>query len=395
MGLIEERRYAQEFAEKIIERVKTKMYGMDDVIRLCLVALFVKKHVLLEGNPGLGKTSLVNEIAQTMSLDFRRIQFTPDLLPSDILITPRTVNINGQTTFELADGPIFTSLLLADEINRATQKTQAALLEAMGEKQVTINGETKRLDKDGAPFMVLATQNPVDHEGTYDLPEAQLDRFVFKIMMPTPTDTALRDILAKTAGPLPSDHSVVKEETEEEKAKRRAETIEKFTIYHESIREIPPSPSVQAHIENIFHATNGNFSAVSVGRSQEDLRKLVDMMRYGLGPRAATDLLISAKAWTLFFGVSGQKLTSATDIVVSHESLARIVIPVLRHRVKLNYAGREDFSRLSKINLGSSDLIDQFVMRLVLACIPVGSDFDSAYAQGFRQQLDLMKNRPY
>ena len=190
----------KEFADSILQEAGQKMFGVADVVRLCLIALYTNGHILLEGNPGLGKTELVKTLSNILTLPYRRIQFTPDLMPADITGTLGPSKDNPrELTFQ--PGPIFTSLLLADEINRATPKTQAAMLEAMAERQVTVVGETHMLGQydfkpflgqDGnpiapnakRPFMVMATQNPIDHEGTFDLPEAQADRFMFKILMP-------------------------------------------------------------------------------------------------------------------------------------------------------------------------------------------------------------------
>ncbi|MCB0128566.1 MAG: AAA family ATPase, partial [Caldilineaceae bacterium] len=171
----------KEFAGTALTIVQEDMKDLDEVVRLCFVALYTNGHVLLEGNPGLGKTALVRALGDTLGFAKGRIQFTPDLMPADITGTYIPIPRDGLMTLEFRPGPINTSLLLADEINRATPKTQSAMLEAMAEKQVTVLGESRKLP---VPFMVLATQNPIDHEGTYTLPEAQSDRFMFKLLMP-------------------------------------------------------------------------------------------------------------------------------------------------------------------------------------------------------------------
>ena len=396
MTLASDRQNVQKFATTVVDQVQSTMYGVDGVIRLCLVALYVKGHVLLEGNPGLGKTSLVNTLAKTLNLPFRRIQFTPDLLPSDITTTPKLSHENGGTRIELAPGPIFTSLLLADEINRATQKTQSALLEAMGERQVTVNGETTRLDADGAPFMVLATQNPVDHEGTYDLPEAQLDRFLFKVLMPTPNSDAIERILRKTAGVLSGGtDGDAAELTDPPPLENRAQTVERFKLYHGLIRQVRPQPSVQAHIENLFQATNGQMGALRSNReASAEVLRLQGQLRYGLGPRAATALLISAKAWTLLFSLPTVRLGDA-DIVVSADALAAVALPVLRHRLKLKYSALDEYRKKASAG-GEEGAIDAFTMDLLRACIPSGPGMEPEYGRAFVKALERIQNEhPY
>src|ERR1041384_948191 len=186
--------HARRPVSHVVKAVGEELYGLETVIRLSLAALFGGGHVLLEGNPGLGKTELVKRLARVMNLKAGRIQFTPDLMPADITGTLMPTG-NGGLRFQ--SGPIFTSLLLADEINRATPKTQSAMLGAMAEKKVTVLGEAHALP---SPFVVLATQNPIDHEGTYNLPAAQADRFMFKVRMPVPDGATLKRILRKRAG---------------------------------------------------------------------------------------------------------------------------------------------------------------------------------------------------
>src|SRR5574342_319802 len=171
--------------------------GHNDVIRKVLIAFFAGGHVLLEGVPGLGKTLLVKSLSQVLGMSFKRIQFTPDLMPSDIVGTQVLAESDGRREFQFKKGPIFAHVVLADEINRATPKTQSAVLEAMEEKQVTVFGESHTLK---SPFMVLATQNPIELEGTYPLPEAQLDRFFFKLLVAPPSPPELKEILQRTTG---------------------------------------------------------------------------------------------------------------------------------------------------------------------------------------------------
>ena len=186
--------HARRHTSHVLDAVGEELYGVETVIKLSLAALFSGGHVLLEGNPGLGKTELVKRLARVLNLKAGRIQFTPDLMPADIT---GTLMPTGDGGLRFQSGPIFTSLLLADEINRATPKTQSAMLEAMAEKKVTVLGEEHVLP---SPFVVLATQNPIDHEGTYNLPAAQADRFMFKVRMPVPDGPTLKRIVHKRAG---------------------------------------------------------------------------------------------------------------------------------------------------------------------------------------------------
>ncbi|MBM4296677.1 MAG: AAA family ATPase, partial [Deltaproteobacteria bacterium] len=187
----------QETFKRLESEVQKVIVGHDDVIRKVLVAFFAGGHILLEGVPGLGKTLLVKSLSHALGMSFKRIQFTPDLMPSDIVGTEVLTDNNGRREFQFKQGPIFAHVVLADEINRATPKTQSAVLEAMEEKQVTVFGESHILE---SPFMVLATQNPIELEGTYPLPEAQLDRFFFKLLVAPPTPDQLREILKRTTG---------------------------------------------------------------------------------------------------------------------------------------------------------------------------------------------------
>lgn len=186
---------------KVEEEVGKAIIGQKDVINQVLIAIFAGGNILLEGSPGLGKTQLVKTLAKVMDLTFSRIQFTPDLMPADVVGTNIIIkDSSGKGLFEFQHGPVFSNLVLADEINRATPKTQSALLEAMQEHTVTVANKTYKLEE---PFMVLATQNPLENEGTYPLPEAQLDRFLFKIMVPYPNLEELRNIVAITVNKEP------------------------------------------------------------------------------------------------------------------------------------------------------------------------------------------------
>lgn len=327
-------RDVKDFAGAVLSRVEKKMFGMDEVTRLVLVALYTGGHVLLEGNPGLGKTELVKTLGEVLALPRGRIQFTPDLMPADITGTyaPDFETGNPQK-MAFQPGPVFTSLLLADEINRATPKTQSAMLEAMAEKQVTVLGKKWPLE---IPFMVLATQNPIDHEGTFNLPEAQADRFMFKLSVPVPNRETLRLIVDKTAGdrvmPDEKSYAVFKEADASRKT---------FTALEKRIKKLPVSPPVEIHILNMFLATNRRFPELKEldKRQVEKLKRLVhDVLEYGLGPRAATALTLGAKAFSLMFLPGAESAEGP--------SLARVVIPTLRHRIKLKFDWRHAFSQI-------------------------------------------------
>ncbi len=251
--------HARRHTTHVVNAVGEELYGVETVIKLSLAALMSGGHVLLEGNPGLGKTELVKRLARVMNLKAGRIQFTPDLMPADIT---GTLMPTGDGGLRFQSGPIFTSLLLADEINRATPKTQSAMLEAMAEKKVTVLGEEHVLP---SPFVVLATQNPIDHEGTYNLPAAQADRFMLKVRMPVPDGPTLKRIVHKRAGAgAPDAQSESAAASKVESASpasydlpgdaRAAESL--VREISQVIRAIAPLPAVEAHVTNLFLATN-------------------------------------------------------------------------------------------------------------------------------------------
>jgi len=327
-------RDVKDFAAAVLSRVEKKMFGMDEVTRLVLVALYTGGHVLLEGNPGLGKTELVKTLGEVLALPRGRIQFTPDLMPADITGTyaPDFETGNPQK-MAFQPGPVFTSLLLADEINRATPKTQSAMLEAMAEKQVTVLGKKWPLE---IPFMVLATQNPIDHEGTFNLPEAQADRFMFKLSVPVPNRETLRLIVDKTAG-----DRVMPDEKSYAVFKEAGASRKTFTAIETRIRKFPVSPPVEIHILNMFLATNRRFDELKEldKRQVEKLTRLVhDVLEYGLGPRAATALTLGAKAFSLMYLPGAESAEGP--------ALARVVIATLRHGFKLKFDWRHAFSRI-------------------------------------------------
>ena len=261
--------------------------------------------MLLEGMPGLGKTQLVKTISKVLNLKFSRIQFTPDLMPADVVGTNLIVKENDSTKFKFEEGPVFTNLLLADEINRATPKTQSALLEAMGEKSVTVGKITYNMPK---PFMVLATQNPIEQEGTYPLPEAQLDRFQFKVKVDFPSLDELSKIMDLTLG---------KEEEKINSVLNDKEILE----MKETIKEIPMADAVKEYALKIILATHPE-----VKGGHELSKKYVEV---GASPRAAQGLISGAKVKAVMEGRYN----------VSFDDIKYIAYPVLRHRIILNFEG--------------------------------------------------------
>jgi MoxR-like ATPase len=310
------------FTEALIEMVSREMFGLDEVIRLCLAALYSGGNILLEGNPGGGKTELVKSLGRTLNLQFGRIQFTPDLMPSDIT---GTLMPAGNGTLQFEPGPIFANLVLADEINRATPKTQSAMLQAMAEKKVTVLGHEQELP---APFMVLATQNPIDHEGTYNLPEAQSDRFMFKVLMPIPDALTLGRIIGKRAGarhdaadaaPAPSAPA----------PPLPAEPAEVDAAIRQQVRDTVPLRAVESHIINLYLATNRQNGLDNPVGSAGEIQKVARQFQFGLSARGASDVMLAAKAMACLF-------PSELGPAAEAPHLAAVVLPALRHRLKLS-----------------------------------------------------------
>ena len=389
------------FAENVLNAVKQKkMHGLDEVIKICLVALYTNGHVLLEGNPGLGKTELVKTLGSVLKLRFGRIQFTPDLMPADITGTFMP-DFSGSDIQRLAfqPGPVFTSLLLADEINRATPKTQSAMLEAMAEKQVTVLGkkyllpdgeeaiqhyeEKNRYDQKRKPFMVLATQNPIDHEGTYDLPEAQADRFMFKVKMPTPANKVLYSIMEKEAGRLSSNNHHEQTPPVDDSALPKDETDSR-NEYHrlqEAITDVRPIPALEAHILNMVQASHKRYNELQgLDRvRKEELQQITEkLITYGLGPRTAIALLRGAKAWALLF-------PSGDVEEADGEALAQIALPVLRHRLKLHFDWQTIYGERSS-KLSPSDQHDRLLADFCLFASPTDRHYRTTVEIAFKEK---------
>lgn len=285
------------------EEISKGIIGQKDTIRNVLIAIFAEGNVLLEGMPGMGKTQLVKTIGKVLDLNFSRIQFTPDLMPADVVGTNIVVKENDNTVFKFEKGPVFTNLLLADEINRATPKTQSALLEAMGEKTVTVGKTTYEMPK---PFMVLATQNPIEQEGTYPLPEAQLDRFLFKLNVEFPTLDELKEIM---------DLTLTNKSIELTNVLEGNEIVELRNI----IKEIKIAEPVKEYALKLILATHPELE------SGADIAK--KYVEAGAGPRAAQGIIAGAKVRAVMEG----------RLNVSFEDIKELAYPVLRHRIILNF----------------------------------------------------------
>lgn len=305
--------------ENEISRV---IVGNEDIIRGTLSTIFAGGHVLLEGVPGLGKTLLVKSISSAMALKFKRIQFTPDLMPMDVTGTQvLTEDENGRRSFVFREGPLFANIVLADEINRATPKTQSALLEAMEEKQISVMGETHKL---AAPFFVLATQNPVELEGTYPLPEAQLDRFLVKLMLKSPNSENLKSIVARTTGVKVPEAQAVLESSEMMAA---IEAMKKL------VRQVVVAEPMQEVLVRIL---------AKLTPSDEHASSLVKKyVRFGPGPRGAQAVILLAKVMALL----------DERINLSYDDLQMVLVPCLRHRLMLNFQAEAD-------GVSSDEIID-------------------------------------
>ena len=295
------------------EELSRVIVGQEDVIEQLLVAFFAGGHVLLEGVPGLGKTLLAKSFAQALGLSFNRIQCTPDLMPADILGTQVVVDRDGRKMFEFSKGPVFTHLLLADEINRATPKTQSALLEAMAEQQVTVSGTTFRLEE---PFFVIATQNPIEMEGVFPLPEAQLDRFLFKIFVGYPSSAELSRIIRQTtAAETPSVAPVL--------PPREAQGW--ILGARRLVREVLVATPIEEYIVRLVGVTRPSED----GAAENPAKRF---LRYGASPRGAQAMLLGAKVTALMQG----------RVNVSVDDVDRVLLPALSHRVILSFEAAAD-----------------------------------------------------
>ncbi len=309
--------------ETVESQIGQMIVGMQDVVRRTLGSIFAGGHVLLEGVPGLGKTLLVKSIARALGLTFKRIQFTPDLMPSDVTGTQiLTEDDSGRRRFSFKPGPIFAHIVLADEINRATPKTQAALLEAMEERQITVLDQTHGLPQ---PFFVLATQNPVELEGTYPLPEAQLDRFLTKVLVAPPSSPELKEILSRTTGAkVPEVRPVFSAE----------DAPEQIEIMKKLVRHVVISdPMYEILVRMIAALTPSNKYATELTKQY---------VRFGPGPRGAQAIVLSAKVTALL----------DRRINVSFEDIRSVILPSLRHRLILNFQAEAD-------GVTADDIIEQ------------------------------------
>lgn len=317
---------AEEFARRyaaVKEQIGRVIVGHDEIVHGVLTCLFVGGHCLLEGVPGLGKTLLVRTLAKTLDLDFSRIQFTPDLMPADILGTNMVMETpEGRRVFEFQRGPIFTQICLADEINRATPKTQSAMLETMQEGTVTVAGNHYPLKQ---PFFVMATQNPLEQEGTYPLPEAQLDRFFFKLLVGYSSREQLNQVVERTTRG---------EHIEPQKVMDGSEILK----WQALVREVILAPHVQDYAVRLILATHPDGAYAPSVTNQ--------YIRWGASPRGAQAVALAAKVRALLEGRYN----------VSFEDVRRVYLPALRHRILLNFEAQAEGVEPDKILL---DLLEQ------------------------------------
>lgn len=328
--LLERVERLREARRQLREEVGKVIVGQQDVVDQLLLGLLCRGHVLLHGVPGLGKTLMARTLAQTLDLRFKRIQFTPDLMPSDITGTDVIEEFEGGSGHRLkfVPGPIFTNFLLADEVNRTPPKTQAALLQAMQEHEVSVGNTTYTLDP---PFFVVATQNPIEMEGTYPLPEAQVDRFMFNIRVRYPTTNEEAAIIRGTTGV----------EVAEPKAVLSADDL---LSLQEIVRSVPVSDDVVMYAARLVGATRPENARGGSGAGIEAVRKYVT---YGASPRAGQALILAGKARAVLEG----------RYHVDFDDVRQLAHPVLRHRLVLNFHGRAD-------NIDSDDVIDALLQQV-------------------------------
>ncbi|HZD41569.1 MAG TPA: MoxR family ATPase [Terriglobales bacterium] len=308
--------------DRMLGEIRKVIVGQDQVVEEVLIALFAKGHCLLVGVPGLAKTLLISTLAEILDLDFNRIQFTPDLMPSDITGTDilQEDPATGRRTFQFLKGPIFTNILLADEINRTPPKTQAALLQSMQEYKVTAGGTTFPLD---LPFFVLATQNPIEQEGTYPLPEAQLDRFMLNIEIRYPSfEDEVQIVMQTTSTHKPTAHKIMDGTA--------------ILRYQELVRKVPVSPFVVSYAVALTRRSRP--------QSADALPYVKDYVEWGAGPRASQYLILGAKARTILQG----------RYAVSIEDIQAMAPSVLRHRIVPNFKAQGE-------GLASTDIIHRLL----------------------------------
>ena len=305
----------------LYKEISNTIIGQEEIINQIFTGLICRGHILLEGVPGLAKTLLIKTISDVLKLSFNRIQFTPDLMPSDITGTDIIDNDNtGKRGFRFIKGPIFSNIILADEINRTPPKTQSALLEAMQENKVTTGGITHSLDK---PFFVLATQNPIEQEGTYPLPEAQLDRFMFKIKINYPTkDQEVKIVKSTTGSHKQNLNQIISKE----------ELIE----FQNIVRDIPVADNVVQYAVNFVTSTRP--------KNEDSPKFIKDWLEWGAGPRASSFLILGSKA---IAALDGRTTPDINDV-------QEIAKPVLRHRIIANFNAEAE-------NITSDDIIDKLI----------------------------------
>jgi MoxR-like ATPase len=329
-GAIESDLAAVEFCKNAYDGIKHQLskviVGQHDVIEEILIAIFTRNHALLMGVPGLAKTLLISTLAKSLQMTFKRIQFTPDLMPSDITGTEVIFQNpeSGEKEFKFLQGPIFSNIVLADEINRTPPKTQASMLEAMQERRVTVGGTTRALPD---PFFVLATQNPLDQEGTYPLPEAQLDRFLFLINVGYPSDEEESLIMKMGTGAKGAEPSAVM-------------GPEEILYIQETVKQIPVADHVYEYAKRIVRAT----------RPKEDgaLDYCKKFLSFGAGPRASLGLIMAAKGHAILHG----------QVYASCEDVAAVAKGVMRHRMAVNFTAQ------------SEGITSDLVVEKVLAAVP-------------------------
>jgi MoxR-like ATPase len=327
----------QRFAERIAEfrdvftraeaEVGRVIVGHQAAVRKVLTALFCGGHVLIEGVPGLGKTLMVKTAAEVLGLSFKRIQFTPDLMPSDIVGTQVLTEVDGRREFQFKAGPIFAHIVLGDEVNRATPKTQSALLEAMEERQVTVLGTTYKLDP---PFFVLATQNPIELEGTYPLPEAQMDRFLFKVVITSPKPEELREILNRTTGATTYQIKPIFDPGEAPAMIERLKDL---------VRKVIVAEPLERYVIGIIAACTPSGPGA--------LAEISQYLRFGPSPRGAQALILCAKVSALM----------DERVTISYDDIDDALVPALRHRLLRNFQAEAE-------NVTTESLLEQVTKRI-------------------------------